>query len=65
MPIEIRELHIRMSVGPPVGTGGGNTTSGSSGAHGPSSDTAGTADEELVTRCVEQVLEILRNRSER
>lgn len=58
MPIEIRELNIRVSVshnqeeqgsGPPPGAG-----------------QAGTPDkEELIAECVEQVMELLKLRKER
>lgn len=60
MPIEIRELHIRMSVG--AGPGGVEPASGAGSAE---SGARRTSDEELVTRCVEQVMDVLRNRGER
>jgi hypothetical protein len=62
MPIEIKELHIRVSVNrPETGRrpeGAGGTSAG-----------AGLADEEargaLIAECVEQVLEILHRKTER
>ena len=65
MPIEIRELHIRMSVTPrPEGSGEGASSPGTpTGTSATATDRA--ADEELVARCVEQVMEVLRTRGER
>lgn len=57
MPIEIRELHIRVSV---------NAPSGSKPAGAPGSAPGGDQDREtLVAECVEHVLEILREGRER
>ena len=62
MPIEIRELHIRVAV---------NATPASTARGGPSapSTNGGRADmgevEELVAECVERVLQILQSREER
>lgn len=65
MPIEIRELHIRVS----IHDSGGSAASASSGSTGATNTTSGgTASdpsEELVERCVEKVLEIIRNKNER
>jgi len=59
MPIEIRELHIRVTVN--AGQGGE--------AAGGKAAAAGSGDEEqkkaLVAECVEQVLQILQNKAER
>jgi len=58
MPIEIRELHIRVSVGPE----GGKQGSGAQAAPGG----GGTADKDaVVAECVEQVLQILHSKKER
>ncbi|MFK0089579.1 DUF5908 family protein [Pseudomonas sp. NPDC090755] len=59
MPIEIRELHIRVAVTPPQGA----TAS-------PAPAVAADKDNEhvqqaLVAECVEQVLRILQNKTER
>ena len=57
MPIEIKELHIRVAVntsqsGPPTG--------------GATAVTGGGGDKDaLVAECVEQVLQILQDKSER
>jgi hypothetical protein len=60
MPIEIKELHIRVSVNPPP--------SGSS-AGDPKSPPAGAGSDEMrqaiVAECVEQVLQVLQTKSER
>ncbi|MFV0436034.1 MAG: DUF5908 family protein [Desulfopila sp.] len=61
MPIEIKELHIRVTV-----EGSGQNPDGRAGGReedpGPA---GGEKRDELVAECVEQVLEILRNRTER
>lgn len=58
MPIEIRELHIRMSVTTPEG-------GGPAGAPGPAPGADGEARQALVAECVEQVVEMLRDQRER
>jgi Family of unknown function (DUF5908) len=58
MPIEIKELHIRVSVSPPAG-------GKPAGAPGPAAGADGDAHQALVAECVEQVLQILRDRKER
>ena len=58
MPIEIRELHIRVSVNAPAG-------SRPAGAPGPAAGAGDAARETLIAECVEQVLEILRDGRER
>lgn len=58
MPIEIRELHIRVSVNAPAG-------SRPAGAPGAAPGAQDEAHEALVAECVEQVLEILREGRER
>jgi hypothetical protein len=57
MPIEIKELHIRVTV---------NTSPGGAPA-ARSEDAAGgdEAKERIVAECVEQVLQILQNKMER
>jgi hypothetical protein len=61
MPIEIKELHIRVSVNPPAGgpPAGERTPPG-----GPAMAND-EAKEALVAECVEMVLEILNNKMER
>ena len=57
MPIEIRELHIRVSVSPPA-------AGRPAGAPGPEpAEDAGR--QALVAECVEQVLQVLHDRRER
>ncbi|MBI3047175.1 MAG: hypothetical protein HYY76_02585 [Acidobacteria bacterium] len=53
MPVEIRELVIRATVGAPRA------------AEAPGTDAHEQELEEIVTMCVEQVLEILRREKER
>jgi hypothetical protein len=58
VPIEIKELHIRVSVNAPAGDK-------PAGAPGPGPGAAGKAQQALVAECVEQVLQVLRDRKER
>lgn len=58
MPIEIKELHIRVAV---------NTSPGAQGATRDSGSAAGdeSGKDAIVAECVEQVLHILQNKLER
>jgi hypothetical protein len=58
VPIEIKELHIRVSVNTPAG-------SKPAGAPGLDRGMEGDARQALVADCVEQVLEVLRDKRER
>lgn len=58
MPIEIKELHIRVSVSTPTG-------SKPAGVPGPDPGAAADARQALVDDCVEQVLQVLRDERER
>lgn len=62
MPIEIKELHIRINVTPPV-------SQGESGAPGGSQERAGRltrlGKQEIIAECIEQVMKILENKKER
>ena len=58
MPIEIKELHIRVSVTPPAG-------SKPAGAPGPDAGAESDARQVIVADCVEQVLQVLRDQRER
>jgi hypothetical protein len=61
MPIEIRELHIKVAVNAaPPAAGGGAAAPAAGGAAG-----AGGGADEIVAECVEKVLQILNDRSER
>jgi hypothetical protein len=64
MPIEIRELHIKMNV-TAAGSGSGGASPPAAGGAGAEADAQRLADDVLVTRCVEQVMDLLRNRTER
>jgi hypothetical protein len=65
MPVEIRELHIRVTVNEPArpetGKSGAESGGGKAGSAG-----GATADREaIVSECVEQVLNVLQNKLER
>ena len=61
MPIEIKELHIRITVNAPAGDGPGAAPAfGTAPASGASVD-----KEALLAECVEQVLSILQEKQER
>jgi len=62
MPIEIRELHIKVSVTSPQA---GQSAQGAGSSGGGSNNNAGTNKEEIVAACVEKVMEILHNKTER
>jgi hypothetical protein len=64
MPIEIKELHIRVSVNT---TPGGQPAGQQATAGGSSSSDAGsTGDQDaIIAECVEQVLQILQDKMER
>lgn len=55
MPVEIRELQIITTI----------TESGSAGGNTSSSPPAATGGEDIIAKCVEQVLEILKEKTER
>jgi len=58
VPIEIKELHIRVSVNAPAG-------SKPAGTPGPVPGAEDAAHQALVSECVEQVLAVLRDQRER
>ncbi len=62
MPIEIRELHIKVSVTDPQS--GQASTGKESPARG-GGDSPGNDKEGIVAACVEKVMEILQNKTER
>lgn len=64
MPIEIKELHIRVAINPPQSGPASSAATGaaSSGKTGSSSNDDKDA---IVAECVEQVLQILQNKAER
>jgi hypothetical protein len=65
MPVEIKELHIRVTVNEPAPSGTGKTgTEAGSGKAG-SAGGANTDREAIVSECVEQVLNVLQNKLER
>jgi len=62
MPIEIRELHIKVSVTAPQA---GQSAPGTGSSGGGGNNTAGNDKEAIVAACVEKVMEILHNKTER
>ena len=62
MPIEIRELHIRVSVTTPAAA---NPSPGSSSPGQGGEDARGNNKEEIIASCVEKVMEILQTKTER
>lgn len=61
MPIEIKELHIRVTVNNP----GENQGAVSGNAEPGGRNSTGSDPADLVAECVEQVLQILQNKAER
>lgn len=61
MPIEIRELHIKVNVNQP----GGTQSSAPSGGTGTPPGPEATGKQALIAECVEQVLSILKKQKER
>jgi len=62
MPIEIRELHIKVSVTNPQAW---PSAPGAGPSGGAGNDSTGNNKEEIVAACVEKVMEILHNKTER
>lgn len=59
MPLEIKELHIRVSVGSASSGGGGEAP------RPPATPTAPADWDAIIAACVEKVLEILKQKTER
>ncbi len=64
MAIEIKELHIRVTVNAPQGAGQTGAPPPSAPANS-AGDEGDDAKDAIVAECVEQVLEILRNKTGR
>lgn len=62
MPIEIKELHIKVSVNPPPG--GPPTTTPAQPAS-PGGGVSGQGKDEIIAECMEQILQILQQKHER
>jgi len=62
MPIEIRELHIKVSVTNPQS---GQPAPGAEPSGGGSNESNDNSMEKIVAACVEKVMEILHNKTER
>jgi hypothetical protein len=63
MPVEIRELHIKVTVNEaPQGEGEGASRNGAERGGG---ENAGADRDAIVAECVEQVLRIMQNKRER
>jgi hypothetical protein len=67
MPIEVKELHIRITVNAPEGgTAGAGATAGTAAATSAPASGGATGDKQaIVAECVEQVLSILHEKLER
>ncbi|MDB5908411.1 MAG: hypothetical protein JWP34_2525 [Massilia sp.] len=65
MPIEIRELHIRVAVSAPAGAESAGTPAAPAAAGAGGAGGGQQAQDKLVAECVEQVLRILHNKLER
>lgn len=63
MPIEIKELHIKVAVN--AAPGGQATEAKSVAGGGNKSENSGSDKDEIVAECVEQVLQILQHKLER
>jgi len=59
MPIEIRELNIRVSVNQSP------AEQGSSGGGGAQGGGGGADKDQIIAECVDQIMEILKNKNER
>lgn len=62
MPIEIKELHIRVNVTPPDSSDGRGAPAASSRRPG---GLSAKEKQEIIAECVEQVMKILENKKER
>lgn len=62
MPIEIKELHIRVNVTPPASQQNGADMAVPGGRP---SKFSGKDKQEIIAECVEQVMKILENKKER
>jgi hypothetical protein len=58
MPIEIKELHIRVTVNPPVPTG-------TAPAAQTSAKPAAVIDDRLIAECAEHVMQIMKTKHDR
>lgn len=65
MPIEIKELHIRVSVNAAAGGQQPGVRTASVGGGAGSGSEGGDAKDAIVAECVEQVLHILQGKMER
>lgn len=63
MPLEIRELHIKVNVGGAAGGGGGE--GGTSAPAPKSAKEQGEDKDRLVAQCVDEVMQVLKDRKER
>jgi hypothetical protein len=61
MPIEIKELHIRVSINSPQS----NPTSTTGVTTGNAGNLPDANREEMIAACVEKVMEIIQNKTER
>ncbi len=62
MPIEIKELHIKVKVSPPDSSNGSGASSASQSGNG---GLSASEKQEIIAECIEQVMKILENKKER
>jgi len=62
MPIEIKELHIRVNVTPPSS---GQTGPAAGATPGRTERLSGRERQEMIAECIEQVMKILESKKER
>jgi len=62
MPIEIKELHIRVNVTPPSS---GQAAPVAGGTPGRTARLSGRERQEIIAECIEQVMKILESKKER
>jgi hypothetical protein len=63
MPLEIKELHIKVNVNPPETGGQGASPNGTAGAANGAKESPAN-QEEIIAACIEQILQILQERKE-
>ncbi|WCT10380.1 DUF5908 family protein [Mucilaginibacter jinjuensis] len=61
MPLEIRELHIKVTVNQPQGGEGTPAANGGGGGD----KAAATDKEKVIKQCIEEVMDIINNKNER
>ncbi|NTU58409.1 MAG: hypothetical protein HGB00_05755 [Chlorobiaceae bacterium] len=65
MPVEIKELHIRVTVNAPSPSQSAGTRADAGNGNPAAGGDSGANREAMVSECVEQVLNVLQNKLER